>query len=89
MCSIRPEATSLLNPTTIDGEANPSSLDISTSKDSTTVPATIDNENSTIASATIDNEDLILATATIDTEGSTIATATIDHEYYIAPNIDA
>lgn len=87
MSSIPPEATSSLNPTTIDGEANPFSLDTSMSEDSTTVTATIDNENSTIATATINNEDLTIANATIDTESST--TATIDHRDYIAPNIDA
>jgi hypothetical protein len=88
--SIPSEATSSLNPTTIDGEANPFSLDTSMSEAPTTVTATpIDNENSTIATATIDNEDLTIANTTMDTESSTIATATIDHQDYIAPNIDA
>lgn len=87
MSSIPPEATSSLNPMTIDGEANPFSLDTSMSEDSTTATATIDNGNSTIATTTINNEDLTIANdATIDTESST--TATIDHRDYIAPNID-
>lgn len=89
LSSITPEATFLLNPTTINNEANPFFLDTSISEDSTTVTATIDNENSTITTMTIDNEDLTTANATIDTESSTIATATINHKDYIAPDIDA